>query len=65
MENGKIFCALTEILQAAKVGMLLDEARIPISEAVKEACEILGLRLTSQSWFFRRCAGIRSAKTQR
>ena len=35
--------SLTEIAQAAQVGMLLDEARIPISEEVKGACEILGL----------------------
>jgi hydrogenase expression/formation protein HypE len=35
--------ALTEIAQAARVGMLLDEASIPISEEVKGACEILGL----------------------
>lgn len=41
--RGGITSALTEIAQAAKVGMLLDEARIPISEEVKGACEILGL----------------------
>ena len=35
--------ALSEIAQSAGVGMLLDEARIPISEEVKGACEILGL----------------------
>jgi hydrogenase expression/formation protein HypE len=35
--------ALTEIAQAAKVGMLLNEDAIPISEEVKGACEILGL----------------------
>lgn len=35
--------ALTEIAQSAKLGMLLDEAAIPISEEVKGACEILGL----------------------
>src|SRR6266540_663275 len=39
----EITSALTEIAQSAKVGMLLDEARIPISEEVKGACEILGL----------------------
>jgi hydrogenase expression/formation protein HypE len=41
--RGGITSALTEIAQAAKVGMLLEEARIPISEEVKGACEILGL----------------------
>ncbi len=41
--RGGITSSLTEIAQAAKVGMLLDEARIPISEEVKGACEILGL----------------------
>ena len=41
--RGGITSALTEIAQSAKVGMLLDEARIPISEEVKGACEILGL----------------------
>ncbi len=41
--RGGITSALTEIAQAAKVGMLIDEAAIPISEEVKGACEILGL----------------------
>ncbi len=41
--RGGITSALTEIAQSAKLGMLLDEARIPISEEVKGACEILGL----------------------
>jgi hydrogenase expression/formation protein HypE len=41
--RGGVTSALTEIAQTAKVGMLLDEARIPISEEVKGACEILGL----------------------
>jgi hydrogenase expression/formation protein HypE len=41
--RGGITSALTEIAQSAKVGMLLDEARIPISEEDKGACEILGL----------------------
>ena len=41
--RGGISSALTEIAQAAKVGMVLDEAAIPISEEVKGACEILGL----------------------
>ena len=41
--RGGVTSALTEIAQTARVGMLLDEARIPISEEVKGACEILGL----------------------
>ena len=41
--RGGITSALTEIAQSARVGILLDEARIPISEEVKGACEILGL----------------------
>ena len=41
--RGGVTSALTEIAQSAGVGMLLDEARIPISEEVKGACEILGL----------------------
>jgi hydrogenase expression/formation protein HypE len=41
--RGGVSSALAEIAQTAKVGMLLDEASIPISEEVKGACEILGL----------------------
>jgi len=41
--RGGVSSALTEIAQTAKVGIRLDEARIPISEEVKGACEILGL----------------------
>ena len=41
--RGGVTSALTEIARTAKVGMLLDEALIPISEEVKGACEILGL----------------------
>ena len=41
--RGGVTSALSEIAQSAHVGMLLDEARIPISEEVKGACEILGL----------------------
>ncbi len=41
--RGGITSALTEIAQSARVGMLLQEKVIPISEAVKGACEILGL----------------------
>jgi hydrogenase expression/formation protein HypE len=41
--RGGVTSALSEIAQAAGIGMVLDEARIPIHEAVKGACEILGL----------------------
>ncbi len=41
--RGGLTSALSEIAQSADVGMLLDEACIPISEEVKGACEILGL----------------------
>jgi hydrogenase expression/formation protein HypE len=41
--RGGVTSALTEIAQTANVGMLLDEASIPIGEEVKGACEILGL----------------------
>jgi hydrogenase expression/formation protein HypE len=41
--RGGITSALSEITQGAGTGMLLEEARIPISEEVKGACEILGL----------------------
>ena len=41
--RGGVTSALTEIAQTAKVGILLDEASVPISEEVKGACEILGL----------------------
>ena len=41
--RGGITSALTEIAQSAHVGILLDEARIPIDEPVQGACEILGL----------------------
>jgi hydrogenase expression/formation protein HypE len=41
--RGGVTSALTEIAQSAGVGMLLEESRIPIDEAVRGACEILGL----------------------
>lgn len=41
--RGGVTSALVEIAEAANVGIHLDEARIPISEDVKGACEILGL----------------------
>ena len=41
--RGGVTSALSEIAQSAGVGMVLDEAAIPITEEVKGACEILGL----------------------
>jgi hydrogenase expression/formation protein HypE len=41
--RGGITSALSEIALSGRVGILLDEATIPISEEVKGACEILGL----------------------
>ncbi len=41
--RGGVTSALTEIAQSARVGIHLDEARLPIDESVKGACEILGL----------------------
>jgi hydrogenase expression/formation protein HypE len=41
--RGGITSALVEIAQSAHLGVLLEEAKIPISEEVKGACEILGL----------------------
>jgi len=41
--RGGVASALTEIAESAGVGMLLDETAIPVDEAVRGACEILGL----------------------
>ncbi len=41
--RGGIASALNEIAGSAKVGILIHEEKIPISEEVKGACEILGL----------------------
>jgi len=41
--RGGVSSALAEIAQGAKTGITLDESKIPISEEVKGACEILGL----------------------
>jgi hydrogenase expression/formation protein HypE len=41
--RGGVTSALSEIAQSANAGIVLEEARIPIDEAVKGACEILGL----------------------
>lgn len=41
--RGGVTSALSEIAEAANVGIRLDEHSLPISEEVKGACEILGL----------------------
>jgi hydrogenase expression/formation protein HypE len=41
--RGGVASALNEIAQAARVGVKLDEAAIPLDEEVRGACEILGL----------------------
>lgn len=41
--RGGVTSVMTEIAQSANVGILLQEAAVPISEEVKGACEILGL----------------------
>ncbi len=41
--RGGVTSAVTEIAQSAGVGIVLNEAALPISEEVKGACEILGL----------------------
>jgi hydrogenase expression/formation protein HypE len=41
--RGGVSSALNEIAQAAKVGITLREDAIPLSDAVRGACEILGL----------------------
>ncbi len=41
--RGGLASALNEIAQASRVGMVLDEAALPVPEDVAAACEILGL----------------------
>ena len=41
--RGGVASAVNEIADTAGVGMLLDEAAIPVEEQVRAACEILGL----------------------
>ena len=41
--RGGLASTLNEIAMTAKVGILIEEEKIPISEEVKGACEILGL----------------------
>jgi hydrogenase expression/formation protein HypE len=41
--RGGVTSALTEIAEASKIGIRLEEKSLPIAEEVKGACEILGL----------------------
>jgi hydrogenase expression/formation protein HypE len=41
--RGGIATILNELCKAAKVGMIIEEEKIPVSEEVRGACEILGL----------------------
>ncbi|KPL17300.1 MAG: hydrogenase expression/formation protein HypE, partial [Bacteroides sp. SM23_62] len=41
--RGGVATALNEISRSARVGMVLQEAMIPVSPAVRGACEVLGL----------------------
>ncbi len=41
--RGGVASALNEIADSARVGIRIDEAKIPISDSVNGACEILGL----------------------
>jgi hydrogenase expression/formation protein HypE len=41
--RGGVTSTVSEIAEQAKVGILLDEASVPITEEVRGACEILGL----------------------
>ena len=41
--RGGVTSTVAEIAERSKTGILLDETRIPITEEVRGACEILGL----------------------
>jgi hydrogenase expression/formation protein HypE len=43
LTRGGLAAALNEIAEHARVGMVLDEAAIPVAEPVAGACELLGL----------------------
>jgi hydrogenase expression/formation protein HypE len=43
LTRGGLASALVEIAEAARVGIIIDEAAIPVREDVRGACEILGL----------------------
>jgi hydrogenase expression/formation protein HypE len=40
--RGGVASALNEIAQSSKIGILIDENKIPVKEEVKAACELLG-----------------------
>ena len=41
--RGGVASSLNEIAQAARVGILIDERKLPVQPAVQGACEMLGL----------------------
>lgn len=41
--RGGVASSLNEIAQTAQVGIVLDEAKIPVKTAVRSACELLGM----------------------
>jgi hydrogenase expression/formation protein HypE len=41
--RGGVATTLNELASSSRVGMVIDERQIPVREAVKGACEILGL----------------------
>jgi hydrogenase expression/formation protein HypE len=43
LTRGGLTSALNELAQARKLAMRIDEARIPVTETVRGACELLGL----------------------
>jgi hydrogenase expression/formation protein HypE len=43
LTRGGLASALNEIAEAARVGMTISETAVPVAEAVRGACEILGL----------------------
>jgi hydrogenase expression/formation protein HypE len=45
LTRGGLTSALNELAQARRLSMPIEEARIPVSETVRGACELLGLDL--------------------
>ena len=43
LTRGGLVTALVELAESAKVAVAIDEAKVPVSEPVRGACEILGL----------------------
>ncbi len=41
--RGGVASALNEIARASQVGMLIDERKLPVQDAVRAACELLGM----------------------